>query len=188
LRDIGEARLALETANEPAPAPVRQSQYPLVWALAVIAVASLAVSAFALWQRPAAVQKISARLTIPLPPGAEITSYPAITRRRPDCRYVAQQGMEDSQLYLRDLNSFEGSRGALFRAAPSSRSFRRRRWVAFFAQGQLQKQRSPGCAIRVVEATYGLGGTWNETNTIIYTATFRSGLYGFLPAGERPKL
>src|SRR5206468_7443398 len=94
LRDIGEARLALDTANDPVPAPVRQGQYPLVWALAVIAVVSLAFSAFLLWKRPAAVQKTSARLTIPLPSGAQITSYPAITRDGQTVAYVAQQATE----------------------------------------------------------------------------------------------
>ena len=188
LRDIGEARLALETANEPAPAPVRQSQYPLVWALAVIAVASLAVSAFALWQRPAAVQKISARLTIPLPPGAEITSYPAITRDGRTVAYVAQQGTEDSQLYLRDLDSFEARAVAGSSGAKQPFFSPDGRWVAFFAQGQLQKAEVAGGApIRVVEATYGLGGTWNEDNTIIYTATFRSGLLRIPASGGAPE-
>ncbi|MDO8681665.1 MAG: protein kinase [Acidobacteriota bacterium] len=191
LRDIGEARLALETANDPAPAPVSQvrlRQSPLVWVLAVIAVLSLAGSAVALWQRPAAVEKISARLTIPLPPGAEITSYPAITRDGRTVAYVTQQGTEDSQLYLRDLNSFEaravvGSSGAkqpFF--SPDGK------WVAFFAQGQLQKAEVAGGApIRIVEASYSFGGTWNDDNTIIYTATIRSGLLRIPASGGTPE-
>jgi Tol biopolymer transport system component len=191
LRDIGEARLALETANDPAPAAggnVRQGRYPLVWALVVIAVVSAALSAFALWRRPGAVQNTSARLTIPLPPGAEITSYPAITRDGRTVAYVAQQGTDDAQLYLRDLNLFDaravvGSSGAkqpFF--SPDGK------WIAFFAQGQLQKAEVAGGApIRVAEATYGLGGTWNEDNTIIYAATFRSGLLRIPANGGTPE-
>ena len=43
------------------------------------AVAAAAL-AFVLWTAPADAQTTSARLTIPLPPGHEITTYPAITR------------------------------------------------------------------------------------------------------------
>ena len=91
--------------------------------------------------------------------------------------YVARQGTEDSQLYLRDLNSFEtravaGSKGArqpFF--SPDGK------WVAFFAQSQLQKAEVAGGApVRVVEAAYAFGGTWTEDNTIIYAASLGSGL------------
>ena len=142
--DMAAMRLALEGAFEMA-APqattwgtARQSRHPLVWASAVIAIGSLAVAAFALWNQPAAVQKTSARLTIPLPAGAEITSYPAITRDGRTVAYVARQGTEDAQLYLRDLNSFKA------RALAGSNGARQPffspdgKWVAFFAQGQLQ--------------------------------------------------
>jgi eukaryotic-like serine/threonine-protein kinase len=191
LRDIGEARLALETANDQAPDPVSQVvqiRNSLVWTLAVIAVVSLGSAAFALWRRPAAVQRTSARLTIPLPAGAEISSYPAITRDGRTVAYVAQHGADDSQLYLRDLNSFEarvvaGSNGArqpFF--SPDGK------WVAFFAQGQLQKAEvAGGTPIRIADATYSLGGTWNDDNTIIYAATFSSGLLRIPVGGGAPE-
>jgi serine/threonine protein kinase len=188
LRDIGEARLALETANDPQPAPVRQGRSPLLWALAVIAIVSLAFSAFALWQRPEAVQKISARLTIPLPPGAEITSYPAITRDGRTVAYVAQQGTEDSQLYLRDLNSFAARAVAGSNGAKQPFFSPDGKWVAFFAQGQLQKvEVAGGTPIRIVEATYAVGGTWNEDKTIIYTASLGSGLLRIPASGGTPE-
>lgn len=84
-------------------------------ALALITAASLS---FAIWKRPVAVPKTAVRFTIPLPPGQEITSYPAITRDGRTVAYVTQQGTNDSQLYLRDLNSFEsrvvaGASGAM---------------------------------------------------------------------------
>ena len=105
-----------------------QSRRSLVWVSAAIAVVSLAVAAFALWNRPAAVQQTSARLTIPLPPGSELTSYPAITRDGRTVAYVARQGTDDSQLYLRDLNSFEA------RAVPGSK---RRPAAVLFAGWQM---------------------------------------------------
>ena len=191
--DMAAMRLALEGAFETATphttaAPVRRKHPPLVWASAAIAVGSLAVAAVAVWNRPAAVQQRSTRLTIPLPPGTEITSYPAITSDGRTVAYVAQQGTEDSQLYLRDLNSFEvralaGSNGArqpFF--SPDDK------WVAFFAQGHLQKAEVAGGApIRVVEAAYPFGGTWAEDNTIIYAASLSSGLLQIPASGGAPK-
>jgi serine/threonine protein kinase len=191
--DIAAMRLALEGAFEtPAPQtttlpPSRHSR-ALVWGSAGIAVLSLAVAAFTLWNRSAAVQQSSARLTIPLPAGAEITSSPAITSDGRTVAYVARQGTEDSQLYLRDLNSFEtravaGSKGArqpFF--SPDGK------WVAFFAQSQLQKAEVAGGApVRVVDAAYPFGGTWTEDNTIIYAASLGSGLLQIPASGGAPK-
>ena len=188
LRDIGEARFALESANDPAPAPVRQPRHLLVWASALVAAVSLAVAAIALWNRPAAVQKSSARLTLTIPPAAEITSYPAITRDGRTVAYVAQQGTEDSQLYLRDLNAFEARAVAGSSGAKQPFFSPDGKWVAFFAQGQLQKAEVAGGApIRVVEATYALGGTWNEDDTIIYAASLGSGLVRIPASGGTPE-
>ena len=150
---------------------------------AAIAIVSLAVAAFAVWSRPAAVQQASARLTIPLPAGAEITSYPAITRDGRTVAYVAQQGTEDSQLYLRDLDSFDARAVAGASGARQPFFSPDGRWVAFFAHGQLQKAEVDGGApVRLVEAAYPFGGTWTEDNTIIYAASLSSGLLQ-IPAG-----
>lgn len=82
--------------------------------------------------------------------------------------YVTQQGTDDSLLYLRDLNAFEA------RAVPGSKGARQPffapdgKWVAFFAQGQLQKAEvAGGTPIRLAEAGNPMGGTWNEDNTIL---------------------
>jgi eukaryotic-like serine/threonine-protein kinase len=127
LRDIGDVRLALEGAFETAApqtaaaaaqtAPASRSMLP--WALAgSLAVVAAAAVMFGLRSRPADVEQTSTRLTIPLPPGQELTSYPAISRDGRTVAYVSQQGLDASQLYLRDLNSFEarvvaGSSGAM---------------------------------------------------------------------------
>jgi len=77
--------------------PIRK--HPLVWALALIALITVASLVFALRNRPTAIEKTTARLTIPLPPGQEITSYPAITRDGRTVAYVTQQGADAPQLY-----------------------------------------------------------------------------------------
>jgi Tol biopolymer transport system component len=127
------------------------------------------------------------RLSIALPPGAELTSYPAITRDGRTVAYVAQQGSGDTRLYLRDINAFEtrtvpGSSGAkqpFF--SPNGE------WVAFFAQGQLLKAEvGGGTPIRLVEAAYAFGGTWNDDDTIIYAASLGSGLLQIAAGGGSP--
>lgn len=141
-----------------------------------------------MWNRPTAVHKTAVRFTIPLPPGQEITSYPAITRDGQTVAYVTQQGTDDARLYLRDLNSFES------RAVAGSSGARQPffspdgKWVAFFAQGQLQKAEVTGGApIRLAEAAYPFGGTWNDDNTIIYTVSLGSGLLRIPARGGTPE-
>ena len=163
--DMAAMRLALEGAFDTAAPPTTmvtasaRSPRSMVWVLAATTVMSLGVAGYALWNRPAAVQQTSARLTISLPPGSEITSSPAITSDGRTVAYVAREGTEDSQLYLRDLNSFEA------RAVPGSKGARQPffspdgKWVGFFAQGQLQKAEVAGGApVRLVEAAYPFGG------------------------------
>jgi Tol biopolymer transport system component len=188
LRDIGEARIALEGANDPAPEPGRQERHALAWGSAVVAAVSLAVAAFTLWNRPAAVPKSSARLTIALSPGAELTSYPAITRDGRTIAYVARQGTDDAQLYLRELDSFQARAVAGSGGAKQPFFSPDGKWVAFFAQGHLQKAEVAGGApIRVAEAPYAFGGTWTEDNTVIYAATLGSGLMQVPAGGGTPK-
>jgi serine/threonine-protein kinase len=195
--DIGAVRLALEgafetaaqpttgMASQPAPASMRRWLWAVAAALVLMTAASVA---FALWSRPADVEKASTRLTIPLPPGQEIATYPAITRDGQTVAYVTQQGLDAPQLYLRDLNSFEaravaGASGAMqpFFSPDGT-------WVAFFAQGQLQKAEVTGGApIRLAEAAYPFGGTWNDDNTIIYTASINSGLLRIPASGGTPE-
>ncbi len=190
--DIATMRLALAGALDTAATPLtslthRPSRHPLVLASIAIAALSLAAAAFAVWNRPAPIQGPAARLTIPLPARAEITSYPAITRDGRTVAYVAQLGTEDAQLYLRDLNSFE------VRAVPGASGARMPffspdgTWVGFIANGYLQKAEvAGGTPIRLAEAAYGYGGTWTEENTIIYAASLGSGLLQIPDAGGPP--
>jgi serine/threonine protein kinase/Tol biopolymer transport system component len=186
LRDLGDLGVALVGPERPAAAPpVRRRS--LVWALASMAAASLVLAIYALSNRAATVQRIPARFNISLPPGQEITSYPALTRDGQTIAYVTQQGTDDPLLYLRDLNSFEA------RPVPGSKGARQPffapdgKWVAFFAQGQLQKAEVAGGApVRLAEAGNPMGGTWNDDNTIIYAASLGSGLLRLPASGGRP--
>ncbi len=197
LRDIGDVRLALDGAFETAApqtaappaqtAPASRSRLP--WAVAgSLAMVAVAAVLFGGRSVPADVETTSTRLTIPLPPGQELTSSPAISRDGRTVAYVAQQGLEASLLYLRDLNAFEarvvaGSSGAMQPFfSPDGK------WVAFFGQGQLQKAEVTGGApIRLAEAAVPFGGTWNDDNTIIYTTSINSGLLRIPASGGTPE-
>jgi serine/threonine-protein kinase len=181
--DMATMRLALDGAFDTMAAPVstavvppRQSRLPLALLSGALVVVA-GVAAYALVKGSAPVQGLPTRLTIPLPPGSEITSNPAITRDGRTVAYVAQRGTDDSQLYLRDLGSFESHAVAGASGARQPFFSPDGKWVAFFAQGYLQKAEVAGGApVRIAEAAYPFGGTWLEDNTIIYTASLGSGL------------
>jgi serine/threonine-protein kinase len=153
----------------------------------VIAIAASALAAWALFNRPTAGDTPSVRLSIPLGPREEVTTRPAITRDGRTVAYVTQQGTDDPILYLRDLNSFE------VRPVPNSNGAKQPffspdgKWVAFFAQGQLQKAEVAGGApIPLAEAADYRGGTWNEDDTIIFAASLGSGLSQISARGGPP--
>jgi eukaryotic-like serine/threonine-protein kinase len=185
LRDIGDAIPLLEDAGPAA----TTSRGGLAWTVAVLFAVAAVSLVFALWSRPSAVQKSAVRLTIPLPSGQEIVSYPAITRDGRTVAYVTQQGAEDSQLHLRDLSSFEARAVAGSSGAKQPFFSPDGKWVAFFAQGQLQKAEVAGGApIRLADASYSFGGTWNDDNTIIYTTSLGSGLLRIPASGGTPEV
>ena len=184
LQSIGDARKLL--AEDPAPVvqtPPPASRPYLPWAIAAVAISALGAL---LWSRPAAVEKVEARLTIPLPPGQELTSRPAITRDGRTMAYVTRQGTDDNQLYLRDLNSFAsrlvtGSNGAVQPFfSPDGK------WVAFFAQGQLKKvEVAGGAPVQIAQAPVPFGGAWTDDDSIIYSPSLGSGLWR-VPANGGP--
>ena len=191
LAAIGDARRLLAEGET---GPVATSvtpvwKRPVAWAVGALALVTLAlVAAVALWKGPVPVEPVSARLSIPLPPGQELTSYPAITSDGKTIAYAARQGSDEPLLYLRDINAFDA------RAVPSSNGAKQPffspdgRWAAFFAQGQLLKvEVGGGTPIPVTAAAIGYGGMWNDDDTIIYTPTLGSGLMRVPATGGTPE-
>jgi len=183
--------LAEHAADTPGAAPAApatpSSRLALLWPAAA-GVLAIALGG-ALWNRPGPAASPSARLTITLPLGQELTSYPAITRDGRTIAYTARQGMDDSQLYLRDLTSFE------VRAVPGSSGAKQPffspdgRWVAFFGQGQILKAEvTGGTPVRIGDAASPLGGTWTDDNTIIYNPSLGAGLLRVPAGGGSPTM
>ena len=186
LAAIGDARRLLaegETAPVAA-APLPVWQRPVAWLIPALAL----VAAVALWKGPVPVEPTSARLSIALPPGQELTTYPAITSDGKTIAYAARQGSDEPVLYLRDVNAFDA------RAVPASNGAKQPffspdgRWAAFFAQGQLLKvEVAGGTPIPVTAAAIGYGGMWNDDDTIVYTPTLGSGLMRIPATGGTPE-
>ena len=83
-------------------APARTWLWPAVAAL--LAIVAIALAFLAL--RPESGTR-TARFSISLPPGQEITSSPAISEDGQIIAYTARLGADEPQLYLRHLDSFE---------------------------------------------------------------------------------
>ena len=188
LRDIGDAVIEPDWPWVRPSAATAAWRRPLAIVLAlIVAAASLAVVLFR--RRSATPAQMVSRLVIPLAPGQELHSYPAIS---PDGRMVAYSvnpGSGEPQLYLRELNSFEarlvsGSAGAwqpFF--SPDGR------WVGFYAHGSLLKAAvAGGSPIKIGAATETFGATWNEDDTIIFPQSFSSGLQRVRAAGSVPEI
>ena len=177
------ASIPTATATNQTVSPARTWLWPAVAAL--LAIVAIALVFLAL--RPES-GTTTARFSISLPPGQEITSSPAISGDGQIIAYAAQLGTAEPQLYLRHLDSFEARAVAGSSGAQQPFFSPDGKWVAFFAQGQLQKAEVAGGApIRLAEAATPSGGTWNLDDTIIYAGSRGSGLLRIPASGGTPE-
>ena len=177
LRDIGEARIAIEHASAPADAVGgRFGQASRRWALlfgVAALLAAVVVGGLTLWNRqPVPVESIR-RLVVSLPAGQQFAATGQIMALSPDGKllaYVAGEDASPPQIYLRALDSFEvrpipgteGAGGPFF--SPDSQ------WIAFFAEGKLKKLSvAGGTPITLANANLTQpGGTWGPSDTIVF--------------------
>jgi eukaryotic-like serine/threonine-protein kinase len=173
LRDIGEARIALDEMSSGAAVittampPQRKPAARLPWALfAIAALAAVAVSLIHLREEPPAERVL--RYTIAPPPKSSIQNF-ALS---PDGRYLALNAVTEGkrQLWVRPLDSLQpqllpGTDDVLSPFwSPDSR------YIAFFAQGKLKKIAvAGGPAQALCDAPEGRGGTWNRDGVIVFT-------------------
>jgi Tol biopolymer transport system component len=96
--------------------------------------------------------------------------------------------MDEPQLYLRDLNSFESRLVTKSSGAEQPFFSPDGRWVAYYAKGKLQKSEVAGGGnpIMLCNTTSFIGGTWCEDHTIIYS-TGGSGLLRISEDGGKPE-
>ena len=204
LRDIGEARIAIEetlsgagkldispapSIGTAAPAAGARWRRALPWGIAILAIlaAAIAVAHFRAGQSPAAVM----RFTLAPPAGGEFGArIGAAAVLSPDGTrmvYVLRSG-ESEQLYLRPLGSDEaaavpGTEGAMAPFfSPDGQ------WVGFFAQGKLEKVAvTGGLPVTLCDAADARGGDWGPDNTILFTPTADSPLEHVSANGGTPE-
>ena len=186
LRDIGEARIAIQNlGNESeASAEAAPSGHPSRWIWTPWGVAALAIVGAAglslVHSREQPAQQRSLRFEIPLPEKMPDT----IQRISPDGRYLVFSDYEvGGPLWVRPLNSpaaqrLAGTEGADYPFwSPDSKS------IGFFADGKLKRiEVTGGPALALADAAGGRGGTWssadgsgaNNIGVILFTPTLNS--------------
>jgi Tol biopolymer transport system component/predicted Ser/Thr protein kinase len=185
LRDIGEARIALESPPPPEP-PVAalQGRGILPWiAAGVFAMSTLTLAV--LWpSRPADDVRMLKFAVLP-PEKAHFVanSFPAVS---PDGRHLAFAAASEgkTQLWIRDLHT------SAARPLPGTdRAFEPfwspdNRWVAFFADHKLKKvDLGGGPAITVCDAVNSRGGSWSPNEVIVFNPDLNMPLFRVPAAG-----
>ncbi len=197
LRDIGEARLALEAMGEkpaaetPEGAPAAAHPRSLPLALAAGAIFGALVGAWG-WSRvqPARPQPVT-RLSIALPPGQLLSGNggPAISRDGREIAYAARDASGVSRLYVRSLDRFEAT------LVPESESAQQPFFspdgsrVGFFARGKLMTASVGGGAATPIAGASAqpLGGTWGEDDRIVFAPALTTGLVRVSASGGPPE-
>ncbi len=185
LRDIGEARIALESPLPPEP-PVDalQRRDILPWiAAAVFAISTLALAV--LWlRRPTDDVRMLKFAVLPPEKGHFVAnSYPAVS---PDGRHLAFAASSEgkTQLWIRDLHT------SVARPLPGTdRAFEPfwspdNRSVAFFADHKLKKvDLGGGPAVTVCDAVNSRGGSWSPNDVIVFNPGLNTPLFRVPAAG-----
>jgi Tol biopolymer transport system component len=198
LRDIGEARLVLETPfGEDAPRETRPGPLTAIgrrsgrvgWlaaALLAVAVAVLAVRARAPVPRPEMI-----RFSISSASGAVIAPGAGNSAISPDGRRVAfvgsdaegRQGIWIEELDRVRARLLPGTEGASYPFwAPDSRR------LGFFAQSKLRKISIDGGQVETIcDAIEGRGGSWSRDGTIVFAPTVAGPLWAVAEGGGAPR-
>jgi eukaryotic-like serine/threonine-protein kinase len=177
LRDIGEARIALEAiGSEPevvaAPVPAvvpPPKRAALPWAVAALAVLAAAVLAGVIATRKAPEERV-ARFDVPLDAKLGSMTWPRLS---PDGRLLAFQGRDASgkiAIWIRPLDAaspypLAGTEGAAGRPFWSPDG----RYLAYFDGRQLKKVPVAGGPPQLIgEAENGADGSWGSTGVIVF--------------------
>jgi eukaryotic-like serine/threonine-protein kinase len=199
LRDIGEARIALETtasadddAGAPPKAPVA-ARTRLIWMAASFAAgAALVAGAWAVLgagrEAPAAPGR--ADFAITLPDGVSLVDEAGRIAVSPDGRQVVFAASKDDtqMLWMRPLDGTEVT------SLPGTKGARQPFWspdgafLGFFAGGKLQKLEVATGAVQVIAdgMVNPAGATWNRDGTIVVCPVMEGALFRVSAAGGTP--
>src|SRR5215831_8013911 len=166
LRDIGEARIALQSclsgsAEKELAVPKRTG---LIWTLGAVVLLLAGIASWALWPRTAPPAH-AMHFAVPLPEGATFCEDVALS---PDGRKLLINAGPTVGLWIRDLNALEWQRlpntlvtGHAFWSPDS-------RFIAFPVADQIKKIDISGGPAQSLSTIVGAGGgAWNRDGTII---------------------
>jgi serine/threonine-protein kinase len=196
LRDIGEARIAIEAREEVTPLPIVTPtpfwRRALPWALAGLGFAV----AFALWApwRPAPEPATPVRLSVEL--GAEaslaVPAFGPTAILSPDGKLLAftarKTGGDPPQLYVRRLEELRASPLAGTEGADEPFFSPDSQWIGFFADDKLKKIAVAGAAaVTLCDVQRGIwSATWSEDGTIFFDSL--GGLSRVSSSGGTPEV
>jgi Tol biopolymer transport system component len=197
LRDIGEARIVLENAANPARADgaeiphelSRQDSHHVAWMIAAVLAFALGAGGFLWWRSTQPVYQPLIRLSVDLGPeavaGARTTALlsPDGTRivfpaRGPNgVVQLATRTLD--QATATPLSGTEGGSDAFF--SPDAQ------WIGFFADGELKKVAvQGGTPVTLCDVESPAGGSWGEDGNIIFSPT-QGSLMRVSSAGGAPQ-
>jgi serine/threonine-protein kinase len=177
LRDIGDARRTLDAPGIAAGVPAAQSpsRSVLPWAVAG-ALAFALVATIVKWSpwtpppAPSPVQRHSVELGVDATLETDIGSAATLSPDGQTLAFAARPtGATSTLLYVRRLDQLQATaltgtddaRAPFF--SPDGL------WIAFFAEGKLKKVSvNGGAPMALTDAPAGRGGTWTESNSIIF--------------------
>jgi len=187
LRDIGEARVAIEAAlagetpGDLAPVESHRARV-LPWAVAAALCLLVGAGAGYFWPRQPALDVRAAQFTVDAPSGSTFVDVFGSSAVSPDGRFlvfsVRDNGAKNPVLWLRPIDSLNpralaGTEGGDFPFwSPDSQS------LAFFADGKLKRIAvAGGTPLTLCEAkpTGPAGGAWNQEGVILFAG--EDGLY-----------
>jgi serine/threonine protein kinase len=196
LRDIGDARLALEealTAPEPAvfpQAPPRRAPVALYSACVIAGALIAALIGARLWRKPLPPSPV-VRFTVSLPQGESLafdqSSSVVISPDGTRLVYVANKGSQ-REIYLRAIDRLEakpipgtaGARNPFF--SPDGE------WIVFWQNFKLRKiALSGGAPVPLVDSDGTMGGSWGPDQTIIFVDSLFRGVSQVAAAGGTPR-
>ena len=199
LRDIGEARIALEglgqsrpddTAN-PAGAPTPRTAMRLFpWAIAALAiVVAVGVTAWPPKSSPPSVRAFAVYGTlVPEEHFLPNTDRPILDLAS-DGRTLlfTAEGKERPRIFRRTLDRLEPAAIPGTDGAQEPRLSPDGRWIAFFADGALRKiPADGGTAVALAEARAPRGAAWAPDGSIVYSPLYNSGLWRVPATGGAP--